>query len=661
MATDMTADAQKGTARNNSRSGESNQGGFFSSKFFLGLIAIILVLLTAGAGGFWYLTTNSPLTLLATGGDRSIAAATAFIPDRSPFTVSLLTKPEKLISLQQALISPEKQQQALEEVEEIKQNLASSTGLDYDRDIQPWIGHEITFAFTEPDLDLDSSNGAQPGYLLAIEIAGDRTQQAREFLQVFWQRQSLAGNAPISEQIRGVRVLHSDTARNSTGNPSAQLTNASALVGNQFVIFANDLRALKRSIQSAQTATNLAQNKAFRQAADQLNEPRLGLAYVNTTALGTVGSNVSQPKSRDRSAETTVSPNFAAIGLGITDTGLIANAHLSNTANQKANRSATPQEPSIDALKFIPANSAVALASRNLSQLAPTLRSTGMSGSMLPDFLDITPQTKGFSFNKRKTRTSDPDPLTALGSELWQWASGDYALGQAHVGNDDDWILAVERTEKGIQQLDDAARAQGYSTVPVTLSEALDEEALNEEANGEANDNPEAVAWTRLSIQGNRQSNGRSRGTQSARGLETEILALHLQQTSQQTDYEIFASSFSALESALGSSKATTQKSLLTDKRFTQAVDALKTPNKGYFYADWSAIAPTLRQSLPILKILETNLRPLMAHISTIAATQTGDTASLSVQLTRPTAQRTGSPYTRNISPQNVSQQRSRR
>ncbi|MGI8934060.1 MAG: hypothetical protein ACR2FS_08290, partial [Phormidesmis sp.] len=58
-----------------------------SRTFAVGLLAVVLILLSIGIGGFWYLTTNSPLSLLF-GGDRPIAAATAFIPARSPLTLS---------------------------------------------------------------------------------------------------------------------------------------------------------------------------------------------------------------------------------------------------------------------------------------------------------------------------------------------------------------------------------------------------------------------------------------------------------------------------------------------------------------------------------------------------------------------------------------------
>ena len=264
-------------------------------RFFVGLFALALTLVLSGVGAFVYLRASSPLTLLSQS-DRPIAAATAFVPDRTAFSVSLLARPERLIALQQAMASPASRQQFQADVAELKQTVRSLTGLDYDEDIQPWLGEEITFAFTEADLDIDASNGDQPGYLLALEIAPGQQRQAQSFLLTLWQQRSFAGSAPQSQQISGVRVLSVPSDSGNTGGtsqgrslqrgqPPFNLTAASALVGDRFVLFSNDVRVLQRSIRSAQTAQTLAQSAEYRAAVAKLPDPRVGLAYFDAAAL----------------------------------------------------------------------------------------------------------------------------------------------------------------------------------------------------------------------------------------------------------------------------------------------------------------------------------------------------------------------------------------
>lgn len=546
-----------------------------SRPFWVGLLAVLIALLLAGVAGFWYLSATGPLTLRE-GGDRPIAAATLFVPAKSPLTFSLLTRPERIVAFQQAVVEPSQRQQAIREIEQLKHSLLDNTQVDYDRDIQPWIGNEITFALTGRDLDPNQA-GQQPGYLTVLEIAPERQQQAREFLQLFWQRQSLANGPPMAEVVSGARVL--------SAKPSSAV--ASALVGSQFVMFANDVRVLRRSLQAAQTATNLAQDRAYRQAVAQLPPERVGLAYVDTRLAQDIG------RATTIGLATPDAPQFAAVGLGISTTGLVAKARLAETTLTNKVAGEALSEP-VAALAFLPANSAIALASYDLTQLEPSLAEVGLSTDVLPNFLRLGADSAG-----------------GMGtSSLWDWAIADYALGQIRAGGQTDWVLAVSRQAEGIARLDQAVMAQGYSVVPVAIGES------------------EATAWTRFKA--------RLRSRTASNSLETEVLGLHLQQG----DYEIFASSVAAMESALGSflesSLGASQSSLLASARFAKAIAPLDNVNSGYLYADLTAILQqrsTTEAAAPLLKLVEAAARPFIRHIDTFAATRDGPAASLSVQL----------------------------
>ena len=550
----MTATAQNSAVRRSNR------------PFFTGLAVVILTLVTVGVGSFWYLTANGPLTLLA-GGDRPIAAATAFVPAQSPLTVSLLTRPERIVAFEQAVVDPIQRQQARREIDQLKQSLLDSTQIDYDKDIRPWIGSEITFALTDRDLEADRA-GQQPGYLTLLEIAPERQRQAREFLQLFWQRQSLVSGPLRSERVSGVRLLYTD-------RPSPAV--ASALVGSQFVIFANDIRVLRRSVQVAQTAANLAQNRAYRETVDQLPLERIGLAYVDTAIARDIGRLVTQEGAVSAPAQ------FAAVSFGITTSGLVARARLADPV-EPGDEGRGLSEP-VGALTFLPADSTFALVSTDLSQLAPSLAEAGLPSKLLPNFLRLGLMTD-----------------QAAGSPtLWDWASSDYALGQVTSDRQTDWILAVLRDAEGIARLDKAADDQGYSAVPVAIGEQT------------------AIAWTRFKARSRRKASDR---------LEAEVLGLHLQQDS----YEIFASSVAAMEAALNAP----QRSLPDAERFTEAIAPLDPIDSGYVYADLMAILQqpsAVTQALPLLTLVESAARPLIRHIDTLAATRNGATASLSIQL----------------------------
>ncbi|MEO1621601.1 MAG: DUF3352 domain-containing protein, partial [Cyanobacteria bacterium J06632_3] len=541
--------------------------------FFVGLSAFALTLVLLGVGAFAYLQAQSPLALLS-GSDRAIAAATTLVPASSPFSVSLLTRPEKLLAVQQALSSADQRQIARDEFSQLKQTLLDTTGLDYDRDLLPWMGEEITFSVISADLDADKRNGQQPGYLLAIEIAPERDQQAQEFLQLFWQQQALAGRPPQSQQISGARVLFASPAGRQ------DLTAATALLGNQFVLFANDVQVLRRSIRSAQTAQNLAQNRGYRQAVEQLPKSRVALAYVNQAYLD---QSYFAPLERSQ---------YAAVGMGVTRAGLVVNAHLfpaeaisakGMSGQERFDRRNAPSAVTTDVLGYVPAGSSFALVSQDVSRLETVLPESRFPAGILPDFLQL--------------RSTDEKAQTAssfLSPSLWSWLKDDYAL--ARIGRD--WILVTKQNQDDIEGLDQAAQSMGYSVVPVDIGDRS------------------ATAWTRFKVRS---------GRAAANRLETELMGLHVQME----DYELFTSSLSAMDSALSAP----ERSLQAAERFTNAIAPLPSSQAGYIYFDWDGLTPILSKAFPAFSLFQSTARPLLAHIDTVAATQTDKLVTLFVQL----------------------------
>jgi len=80
--------------------------------------------------------------------------------------VSLLVNPDRLESFRQ--VGSRTTAASTPGTKPAKTNLLANTGLDYQRDIQPWLGDEITLAVTTIDIDRDEQNGRQPGYLMAL-------------------------------------------------------------------------------------------------------------------------------------------------------------------------------------------------------------------------------------------------------------------------------------------------------------------------------------------------------------------------------------------------------------------------------------------------------------------------------------------------------------
>ena len=131
--------------------------------FFYSLSAAVVVLLLIGISGYYWIVSQSPLTLLQ-GGRKTTPTAAIFVSKQAPAMVSMLVNPDRLESLRQLVTRPGERRRSHEELNQLKTSLLANTGLDYRRDIQPWLGEEITLAVTSQDIDRDENNGRPVSY-----------------------------------------------------------------------------------------------------------------------------------------------------------------------------------------------------------------------------------------------------------------------------------------------------------------------------------------------------------------------------------------------------------------------------------------------------------------------------------------------------------------
>ncbi|HEY9703093.1 MAG TPA: DUF3352 domain-containing protein, partial [Allocoleopsis sp.] len=201
-----------------------------------------------------------------------------FVGQQSPVMVSLLNNPESLAKLWSYIADKNGN------FNKFKQSFLNNTGLDYQKDVQPWLGNEITLAVTSLDFDHNPSNGQQPGYLL---ILNSKNQvKSKEFLQLFWQKQSVTQDNLVFDEYEGVKIIYSKDSL------------VSAIVGQGFVLFANHPKVLREAINNVQANINLNDSASYQKSLQTLTSSRLGLIFFNlpeiTTKLGEDENSINQ-------------------------------------------------------------------------------------------------------------------------------------------------------------------------------------------------------------------------------------------------------------------------------------------------------------------------------------------------------------------------------
>lgn len=608
--------------------------------FFYGLIAVVITLLTIGGIGFYWITAQSPLKLLASSPGKAPSAA-IFVPKQAPAMLSLLVNPDDLESFRQVVAMPDKRRQARAELAQFKQSLLANTGLEYERDVQPWLGDEITLAITTLDIDRDSTNGKQPGYLLAM--ATKEPERSREFLQLFWQKRAIAGTDLTFEQYKGVKLIYNEVPvvtkpenknKKEKGNSLPELFSllpvpslASAVVGDQFVLFANHPKVLRDAITNVQAnELNLDHARFYTKALENLDQPRIGLTFVNLPRLSTwleresiTPSVETSRQGKAQKAADTIKPdqfNNAKDSIGNQDTEQYETMVLALELNRKGlmteiamidqNGTGNSVIPTlvkpVDALRYIPANSPLSASGTDLDRLwnglTSSLSSYGTVAQIVNQPLnDLEKQWK-----------------LDLSEDVFSWVKGDYALAilpsQSNRADtkavnrrkksrsaldalpDNDWVFVAQRAnsdaaKQAIAHLDEIAKQQGYSVGALTLG-----------------DRP-ISAWTRLKP-----------NTMFSKTLQAEVQGVH----ATVDNYEIFTTSIVAMEAALNA----VENSLAKSDHFQQATASLDTPNNGYLYVDWNKSRPILEQQVPLLKVIELAGGPLFNHLQSFTISSYG-------------------------------------
>ncbi|MHC5825204.1 MAG: DUF3352 domain-containing protein, partial [Nostoc sp.] len=261
---------------------------------FIGfIVAGAIALLVIAIAGFYWFFGKSPAKLIAS---TSGSSAAIFVSKLSPVMVSFLANPDRLQALERE-----------EELSKLKTSLFAKSGIDYKQDIQPWLGDEITLAITTLDIDRDGENGQQPGYLLAL--ATKQPEKSREFVELLFSKRALGGANLAVEQYKGVKLIYdnqevitqekiqnrstersrsvSERSRSRSvpqESPKSKIQNylAGAVVGEGFVLFANDPKVLRDAINNVQAPDlNLTSSPEYQKATKELLKGGLAVAFLN--------------------------------------------------------------------------------------------------------------------------------------------------------------------------------------------------------------------------------------------------------------------------------------------------------------------------------------------------------------------------------------------
>ncbi len=558
------------------------------------LAASVVVLLLISITGCNSLFTHSPSLFSGDGTTREPSAA-MFVSKQAPVMVSMLVNPDRLSVLQRH-----------RDLSKIKTSLLANTDIDYQKDIQPWLGNEITLAVTTLDIDRDRENGQEPGYLMALTT--NEPEKSRKFVDLLFSQRANSGVNLAVEQYKGVKLIsenqpeipigvetryipsfQSDTRgyytrkeRKNRGLRKSAVQNslAGAVVGDRFVLFANDLKVLREAINNVQASDlNLTSSSQYQQATKQLPEASVAMAFLNLPRVAQwQGLELPEQIYNSQILSLVLNP----FGL-LTETAFIAKQETLPPKEQLT-------KP-VGALQYIPAAAGLAISGSNLSNLGK---------SNLAQFCQqVTPviSVSGEDVISRLVKhAGDVQKHWGINwfEDIFNWVQGEYAIGLLPRPelSTPDWIVVVEKsdaTPAGISHLDQIASSHGLSVSSLNLG------------------TQKISAWTELTTATTKSATPSGRESFT---IQAKVRGLH----TTQGNYEIITNSVEAMDEVLNPK----QNPLIDNRNFIDSIAAIPQPNQGYLYLDWTKSHQILERQLPILKFVEVVAGPFFHNLRSL-------------------------------------------
>ena len=244
-------------------------------------------LLIGGAIAWWSLQ-QPVIAELPTGAD--------IIPQNAALTVSISTNASQWQQLRQ-FGTPTTEAAFSKNWSQFYDQLLSANGFEFDRDIKPWVGSEMTIAFLAPAALTNPQNSQQVQPYSADPLKGDAPPvlvllianplKAKELLS---QPRVADGQAWVDRDYKGIKI------REVQGK--TEHAYAAAVLGDRYVVISPDSKAIEQVVDTFKGKAAIVRTSGYSQAFTQLkteSSPLLRL-YVNVpTTSAVVANNATQP------------------------------------------------------------------------------------------------------------------------------------------------------------------------------------------------------------------------------------------------------------------------------------------------------------------------------------------------------------------------------
>ncbi|MDJ1185640.1 DUF3352 domain-containing protein [Roseofilum casamattae] len=282
------------------------------------------------------------------------------VPQDSLLTVSLSTNERQWEQLRE-FGTTDTQAAFDESLAQLRDQFQLQTQLDYVKDIQPWVGQEVTWAYLAPKTTLDEEDVEEseplvlveePSWLIVVPIANPL--KAKELSD------KLVDQELTKRTYKDIEIQETQ--------PDADVVFSSTVLNGRYLVMSSTPEGTNRAIDTFKGAPSVASTPGYKQALEQLSESSsFARLYVNIPeATKVAAANSVQPISPEELQQLQTNQGLAAT-MNVVTKGLLFKGvtWLSPQSEEKL----TPSSSDLDLSAYVPDDTLMMLAGSDLSML----------------------------------------------------------------------------------------------------------------------------------------------------------------------------------------------------------------------------------------------------------------------------------------------------
>ncbi|WP_353931304.1 DUF3352 domain-containing protein [Okeanomitos corallinicola TIOX110] len=240
-------------------------------------LSVAGLLIGVGSAAYWFFTQGQPFS-------RNLPVGANIIPQDALLTISVTTDNQEWGKLRE-LGTVATQREIEKNLTQLQKRFLTNNGYNFEKDIKPWVGDEVTIAVLPRAIVNDTSqpkstdqNIYKQSMIMVLPIKKPEVANSA-FMQNKLQNQGKL----VEHKYQGITITQKQ------GNPGEKLS--AAVINQQFMLITDDIKTMERTINSFKNQTSLSRLTGFAENFSKIsNYKPFAQFYINVPTAAKIAA-----------------------------------------------------------------------------------------------------------------------------------------------------------------------------------------------------------------------------------------------------------------------------------------------------------------------------------------------------------------------------------